>query len=118
MVRIKTAVASRSRKKKVMKLAKGAFGRRSTNFSQAIRTVIKGLVYNYRDRKNFKREIRQVWIARINAGCRENGMNYSRFIKGLTEANVELNRKMLSEIAATNPESFAKIVDVAKAATK
>lgn len=114
MVRIKHATATRKRKKRVLKLAKGSFGRRKTNFTQAIRTVIKGLQYAYRDRKNFKREIRGLWIARINAGCKQEGMTYSRFINGLKKASVELDRKMLSELAATSPGAFRKVVKVSQ----
>lgn len=114
MVRIKHATATRNRKKRVIKLAKGSFGRRKSNFTQAIRTVIKGLQYAYRDRKNFKREIRSLWIARINAGARDAGMTYSQFMNGLKKANVDLNRKMLAEIAATSPGAFRKVVKIAQ----
>lgn len=114
MVRIKSNVATHRRKKRVLKQAKGAFGRRSKNYRQAIKTVIKGMSYEYRDRKVRKREFRSLWILRINAACRENGINYSRFIKGLSDANVELDRKVISELAIHSPEAFAELIKIAK----
>jgi len=114
MVRIRTNVASKERKKKVLKQAKGQFGHRSKRFRQAKRSVIKGMVYQYRDRKVRKREFRRLWIIRINAACQEEGITYSRFIKGLTDAQVGLDRKMISELAIHSPEAFKELVKIAK----
>ena len=116
MVRIKTSVASHRRKKRVLKEAKGQFGQRSRRYSQAKRSVIKGLIYEYRDRKVKKREFRGLWIVRINAACKEAGMNYSRFMKGLKDANIELNRKVMAELAVTEPDVFKELVNIAKGA--
>lgn len=114
MVRIKSSVTSHRRKKRLLKSAKGQFGHRSKHFSQAKRSVIRGLVYQYRDRKVMKREFRRLWIVRINAACREEGITYSRFIKGLIDAKVEVDRKLLAEVAVSSPESFKKLVTIAK----
>ncbi|MDP2652431.1 MAG: 50S ribosomal protein L20 [Candidatus Omnitrophota bacterium] len=114
MVRVKHAVSTRRRKKRVMKMAKGQFGHRSRRFRQAKKSVVKGLVYAYRDRKAKKRVYRRLWIARINAACRGAGIAYSRFIKGLTAANVEIDRKMLADLAVRSPEGFNKLVQIAK----
>lgn len=116
MVRIKTSVASHRRKKRVLKKAKGQFGQRSRNYSQAKRSLIKGLIYQYRDRKAKKREFRALWIIRINAACQESGIKYSRFIKGLKDANIELNRKVMAELAVTAPDVFKELVNVAQGA--
>jgi len=116
MARIKAAVASRKRKKRLFKEAKGNFGFRKSRFKEAKRTIIKGLTYAFRDRKVKKREFRRLWIIRINAGCREAGISYSRFINGLTEAKVEVNRKVLAELAVTSPAAFKKLVKVAQEA--
>ena len=114
MVRIKTNVASHKRKKKVLKQAKGQFGHRSRRYSQAKRSVIKGLVYQYRDRKIKKREFRRLWIIRISAACQQEGILYSRFIKGLSDANVKINRKEIAELAVHEPAAFKKLVDIAR----
>ncbi|MBP9853876.1 MAG: 50S ribosomal protein L20 [Candidatus Omnitrophica bacterium] len=114
MVRIKTSVASHRRKKRVLKAAKGFFGHRSRRYLQAKRTVIKGLVYEYRDRKVKKREFKRLWIIRINAACKESGIQYSRFIKGLTDSKIEVNRKIIAELAVSSPDAFKKLVDIAK----
>ena len=114
MVRIKSSVASKKRRKRVLKKAKGQFGQRSRHFSQAKRSVIKGLVYSYRDRKVKKRAFRRVWIIRIKAACEKYGVTYSRFMKGLSEANVAINRKMLADISVHSPSVFQKLVKVAK----
>ena len=114
MVRIKTSVASHRRKKRVLKEAKGQFGQRSRRYSQAKRSVIKGLIYEYRDRKVKKRQFRSLWIIRINAACQEAGIQYSRFMKGLSDANIGLNRKVLAELAVTAPDAFQELVKVAK----
>ena len=114
MVRVRSTIVAKSRKKKVLKAAKGQFGKRSKNFRQAIKSVIKGLTYEYRDRKVRRREFRSLWIIRINAACQEKGIKYSRFIDGLTKADVTLNRKILAELAISSPEAFGKLVDIAK----
>jgi len=114
MVRIKTAVSSRRRKKRVLKEAKGQFGQRSTRYQQAKRSLIKGKVYAYRDRRVKKREIRALWIARINAACRSEGMPYSRFCNGLLKAKVEVNRQMLAELAVNAPRAFKRLVKLAQ----
>lgn len=116
MVRIKTSVASHRRKKRVLKAAKGYFGQRSRRYLQAKRTVINALRYEYRDRKVKKREFRSLWIIRINAACQEAGIKYSRFIKGLTVAKVDINRKVISELAVNSPSAFKKLVSIAKEA--
>ncbi len=114
MVRIKSSVTSNKRKKKVLKAAKGQFGRRSTNIREAKRSVVRGLVYQYRDRKVKKREFRSLWIIRINAACKEAGITYSRFMKGLANDKIELNRKVLAELAVSSPGAFKKLVALAQ----
>lgn len=116
MVRIKATVARKKGRKRVLKQAKGQFGQRKSNYSQAIRSVIKGMSYSYRDRKVKKREFRGLWIVRINAACREEGISYSRFMNGLKNANIAIDRKTLAEIAVTDQEGFRQIVDIAKSA--
>lgn len=103
-------VASRRRRKKVLKLAKGYFGRRKNVWTVAKNAVEKGLVYAYRDRKSKKRNFRSLWIARINAAVREEGLTYSVFINKLAAKNINLNRKALADLALNNPESFKQIV--------
>ena len=107
-------VASRKRRKKILKQSKGYFGARSNVFTVAKNAVEKGLQYAYRDRRNKKREFRRLWIARINAGVREHGMNYSTFINALNQNNIELNRKTLADLAMNHPEAFKAIVDQVK----
>ncbi len=114
MARIKAAVASRRRKKRLFKQAKGNFGARKSRLKEAARTVVKGMAYAYRDRKVKKREFRRLWIIRINAGCREAGISYSRFMNGLSEAKVDINRKVLAELAVTSPAAFKKLVKLAQ----
>ena len=114
MVRIKSSVVAHKRKKAVLKAAKGQFGKRSTNYKQAKKSVVKGLIYQYRDRKVRKREFRSLWIVRINAACREEGITYSRFIKGLIDAKVDINRKAIAELAISSPEAFKKLVEISK----
>ncbi len=114
MVRIKASVASRARKKRTMKQARGQFGHRSKRFSQAIRSLIKGMAYAYRDRKVKKREYKALWIVRINAACRAAGITYSRFMNGLTRAGVTINRKMLAEVAATDEQGFNALLELSK----
>jgi large subunit ribosomal protein L20 len=119
MTRVSHAVASRRRKKRVLKLAKGQFGHRSKRYQQADRSVRKGQKYSYRDRKVKKREFRNLWVTRINAACREVDMTYSRFISGLKKAKIDMNRQMLSELAVKSPAAFKKLVELAqKANTK
>jgi large subunit ribosomal protein L20 len=115
MARIKTGVTAHRRHKKILKLAKGYRGTRSRLFKKANETVMKALYYARRDRRAKKREFRKLWIARINAATRANGLSYSRFICGLTKAGVEINRKMLSDMAIKDAAAFAKLVEMAKA---
>ena len=114
MSRIKRGVQTKARHKKVLKLAKGYRGRAKNCFRIAIEKVEKALRYAYRDRRNKKRTFRALWIQRINAAVRENGMVYSQFLNGLKKAGVDLNRKMLSEIAIHQPDDFKKLVETAK----
>ena len=116
MARIKGAVTTRRRHKKILKLAKGYRGGRSRLFRTANEAVMKSLVYSYIGRKQKKRDFRQLWIARINAAARMNGISYSRLMNGLKRANIEINRKMLSEIAIADPAAFTALVEKAKAA--
>jgi large subunit ribosomal protein L20 len=107
-------VASRARRKSVMKLAKGYYGRRKNVWTVAKNAVEKGLVYAYRDRKQKKREFRALWIQRINAAARINGMSYSQFMFKLKQANVELNRKALADLALNNPDAFTAVISKVK----
>ena len=115
MPRSVNAVASRKRRKKIMKAAKGYFGARSKVYTVAKNAVEKGLVYAYRDRKNKKRAFRSLWIARINAAARMNGTTYSRLIHQLSEKDIQLNRKVLADLAMNHPESFKAVVEKAQA---
>jgi len=114
MPRSVNVVAARKRRKKVMKLAKGYFGRRKNVWTVAKNAVEKGLVYAYRDRKAKKRDFRRLWILRINAGVRQHGLSYSQFIHKLKEANVELNRKVLADLAMNHPDAFKALVEKVK----
>ena len=114
MTRVKNSVATRARRKKVLKRAKGYFGSKHRLFKTAQEQVMHSERYAFRDRKQKKRDFRKLWITRINAGCRENGISYSRFIDGLNKAGVEVNRKMLSELAIYDKEAFSNLVKVAK----
>ena len=114
MVRVRTTKPAHRRKQRVLKRAKGFFGHRSRRFQQAKRAVIKAMVYSYRDRKVKKRDFRRLWIARINAACRESGVTYSRFIKGLSDAKIAMNRKMIAEVAVNSPEAFKELVKIAQ----
>lgn len=114
MVRIKHAVSTHKRKKRVLKKTKGQFAQKSRRYQQARRSLARGMVYSYRDRKVKKREIKNLWIIRINAACRESGIMYSRFIKGLSTANIQINRKMLAELAVNSPEVFDRLVQMVK----
>ena len=116
MARVKGALATRKRRKKVLKLAKGYWGAKSKHFKMAKEAVMKSGNYAYIGRKQKKRDFRRLWITRISAACKQNGMNYSTFINGLKKAGIELNRKMLSEMAINDKDSFAVLVDKAKEA--
>ncbi|QTA91587.1 50S ribosomal protein L20 [Desulfonema magnum] len=112
-MRVKRGFKSRRRRKKVLKLARGFRGGRSKLFRTATDALDKSLMYAYRDRKARKREFRRLWIARINAGTRMNNLSYSKFINGLKRANVELDRKVLAELAISDPSGFSRIVNLA-----
>ena len=114
MARVKTAKITRKKHKKVLKMAKGYYGAKSTRFRMAKQAVMKSLNYAFVGRRLKKRDFRQLWIARINAATRMNGMSYSRFISGLKKAGININRKMLSEIAISDAEGFKKLVEIAK----
>ena len=114
MARVKTARTTRASHKKVLKQAHGYYGATSIRFRMANQAVMKSLNYAYIGRRLKKRDFRQLWIARINAATRMNGMSYSRFISGLKKAGVNINRKMLSEIAISDAEGFKKLVEIAK----
>ena len=116
MSRVKRGVQARARHKKVLAKAKGYYGARRKVYRVAKQAVIKAGQYAYRDRRQRKRQFRRLWIARINAGARELGMSYSRMIDGLTKASIEVDRKVLSELAINNKEAFAALVEKAKAA--
>ena len=115
MARIKGAVTTRVRRKKILKRAKGYFGAKSIRFKMAKQAVMKSGQYAYVGRKNKKRDFRRLWIARINAATRMNGLSYSRFMNGIKLAGIDMNRKMLSEIAINDPKAFANLVETAKA---
>ncbi|MEQ9003433.1 MAG: 50S ribosomal protein L20 [Pseudomonadales bacterium] len=116
MSRVKRGVASRARRKKVLEAAKGYYGARSRSFKVAKQAVIKAGQYAYRDRRQRKRQFRNLWIIRINAGAREHGLSYSRFIAGLKKAAIEVDRKVLADLAMHEPAAFAVLADKAKAA--
>jgi large subunit ribosomal protein L20 len=115
MPRVKNSVATRRRRKKVLEMASGAYQGRSTLFKHAKETVKRGLVYAFRDRRVKKREFRKLWIARINAGARANGMTYGDFIHGIKLAGLDIDRKVLADIAANDTAAFAAIVGKARA---
>ena len=115
-MRVKTGVVRRRRHKKILKLAKGFYSGRRKHFRKAKEQIERSLVYAYRDRRNKKRDFRQLWITRINAACRLNDISYSRFINALKLANIELDRKILADMAMNDPEAFATVVKQAKAA--
>jgi large subunit ribosomal protein L20 len=116
MARVKRGVTTHARHKKIVDMAAGYRGRASTNFRIAIEKVEKGLRYAYRDRRRKKRDFRGLWIQRINAGVREHGMTYSQFIAGIKRAGIEIDRKVLSDLAIREPAAFKSLVDQAKAA--
>ncbi|MCU4138167.1 MAG: Ribosomal protein L20 [Thermodesulfobacteria bacterium] len=115
MPRAKGGFKTRRRHKKIIKMAKGYWGQRKNVFRRAKETVERALVYAYRDRKQKKRDFRRLWQIRINAAARLNGLNYSKFIGGLKKAGIELDRKILANLAISEPEVFSKLVEVAKA---
>jgi large subunit ribosomal protein L20 len=116
MARVKRGVTSHAKHKKVLALAKGYRGRGNTNFRIALEKVEKGLQYAYRDRRNRKRDFRALWIQRINAGAREIGLTYSQLVNGLKRAGIELDRKVLADLAAREPDAFKAVVAQAQAA--
>lgn len=118
MARVKGGVTTRRRRKRVLKLAKGYRGNKSKAFRTAKQAVMKSLVYAYVGRKQKKRDFRRLWIARISAQAKMNGINYSQFMNGLKKAGIEMNRKMLSEIAISDKAAFSALVEKAKAALK
>ena len=115
MPRVKHAVATKRHRKRVLKAAEGQFGGRSRMYRRAKESVQKGMYYSYRDRKQNKRNFRSLWIARINAACRECGISYSKFINGLDKAKIALNRKILAELAVSDMKAFAQVVEAVKA---
>jgi large subunit ribosomal protein L20 len=115
MPRVKSGVTARNRHKKIIKLAKGYRGSKSKLFRPANQAVLKALSHAYRGRKLRKRDFRKLWIARINAAARSNGLSYSKFINGLKKAGIQINRKMLSEMAINDANGFAQLIDIAKA---
>ncbi len=118
MPRVKRAVSAHKKRRVVLKRAKGYYGAKSRTYRAAKEQVRHSLQYQYRDRRNKKRDIRRLWITRINAAARINGLSYSVFMNGLKKAGVELDRKVLSDMAITDPDAFAQLVEVAKAALK
>ena len=114
MARVKNGAVTKARHKKVLKAAKGYFGSKHRLYKRAKEQLMTSRKYAYRDRKQKKRDFRKLWIARINAACRMNEISYSKFINGLTRSGVEVNRKMLSELAIADPKAFTKLVEVAK----
>ena len=116
MARVKGAMMTRKRRNKILGMAKGYWGSKSRHFKMANQAVMKSLRYAYIGRKQRKRDFRRLWITRISAACKLNGMNYSRFMNGLKKAGIEMNRKMLSETAINDPAAFTALVEQAKAA--
>lgn len=116
MARVKTGFTRRKRHKKVLKITKGQYGTRSKLYRRANEARLKSLWYAYRDRRNRKRDLRRLWIARINAAARLNGTTYSKLIHAMKVANIKLNRKMLADMAVRDPEAFTAVVSQAKAA--
>ena len=118
MSRVKTGVVRRRRHKKILKLARGFYSGRHKHFRKAKEQLERSLCYAFRDRKRKKRDFRRLWIVRINAACRINNISYSRFMHGLKLAKIELDRKILADMAMSEPENFAKVVEAAKQAIK
>ncbi|HIE57960.1 MAG TPA: 50S ribosomal protein L20 [Anaerolineales bacterium] len=113
MARVKTGYTRRRRHKKVLKLTKGQFGARSRTYRRANEAMLKSLWYAYRDRRTRKRDLRRLWISRINAAARLNGTTYSRFIHGMKQQNIAINRKMLADMAVRDPKAFSAVVEKA-----
>ena len=118
MPRVKRSVASRKKRRKVLEQAKGYWGLKKSSYRYAKEQVEHSLVYAYRDRKNKKRTFRQLWIVRINAAARVNGMSYNQFISGVHKAGIELDRKVLADLAVSDPAAFAAVAEQAKAANE
>jgi large subunit ribosomal protein L20 len=118
MAHVKGGNVAKNRRRKVLKLAKGYYGSKRTLYKTAHEQVMKSLTYAYRDRKQRKRDFRRLWIQRINAAARMNGMSYSVFMNGLKKAAVEVNRKMLADIAVNDPAGFTQLIDIAKEGLK
>ena len=116
MARVKGGYVTRQRRKRTLKLAKGYYGAKSVNYKMAKQQVMKSYMYAFRDRKQTKRNFRRLWITRINAAARQNGMSYSRLMNGLNKAGIEMNRKMLADLAVNDAEAFTQLVDQAKEA--
>ena len=116
MARIKGAMMTRKRRKKTLKLAKGYWGAKSKHFKMAKQAVMKSGNYAYIGRKQKKRDFRRLWITRISAACKQNGVNYSRFMNGLKKSGIEINRKMLADLAVNDSAAFSALVETAKAA--
>ncbi len=114
MPRVKNSVKTRQRRKKILKLAEGYYGGKSKLFRPAKEQVYKSLFYAYRDRKNRKRDFRRLWIARISAACKQNGISYSKFIGGLNKLNITLNRKVLADMAVKDIKAFSELVNMVK----
>jgi large subunit ribosomal protein L20 len=117
VTRVKGGIVTRRRHQKVLKLTQGQYGTRHRLFRRANEAMMKSLKYAYRDRRNRRRELRRLWIARINAAARQNGLSYSRFMHGLKEAGVELDRKALAELAVSDNRAFAELVALAQSAS-
>lgn len=116
MARVKSGIITRKKHKKILKQAKGYFGAKSIRFRNANQAVLKSLSYSYVGRKNKKRDYRKLWIARINAAARQNGLTYSKMISGLKRANVSINRKMLADLAVNDSKAFSELATIAKKA--
>lgn len=116
MARVKGGKVTRQRRKRTLKLAKGYYGTKSTNYKVAKQQVMKSYMYAFRDRRQKKRNFRRLWITRINAAARQNGISYSKLMDGLNKAGIEMNRKMLADLAVNDAEAFTSLVEEAKAA--
>jgi len=114
MARVKTGVVRRQRHKKILKITKGQYGSRSKLFRRANEAMLHSLWYSYRDRRQRRRDLRRLWIARINAAARQNGLTYSKLIHGMRQANVTINRKMLADLAVRDPKAFTAVIDAVK----
>ena len=116
MTRVKSGIVTRRRHKKVLKLTKGQYGTKHRLFRRANEAMMKSLKYAYRDRRTRRRELRRLWIARINAAARQNGLSYNRFMYGLKQAGVEMDRKVLADLAIADSSAFAQLAEIAKSA--